>query len=125
MRKPIGKIRSAKSAKRIRRKLFIRKKVNGSSERPRVCVTKSNKNIFVQVVNDQEGKTLFSVQTFGKNGVKGATCNKEGAKLVGAAVADKLKDGNFTNAVFDRAGNKYHGVVAAVAEAIRENGIQL
>jgi len=124
MRKPNGKIKSESARKRMRRKLAIRKLVNGSSDRPRVCITKSNKNLFVQVVNDEDSKTLFSVQTFGKNAVA-AKANKEGAKVVGTKIAEQLKGQNISKVVFDRSGNKYHGVVAAVAESIRENGIQV
>ena len=124
MRKPNGKIRSESERKRVRRKLAIRKNVNGDAERPRICVTKTNKNLFVQVVNDADSKTLFSVQTFGKNAV-GAKANKEGAKAVGEKVAEGLKGKNISRAVFDRGGNKYHGVVAAIADAIRENGVQV
>lgn len=124
MRKPIGKVKSESGRKQLRRKLSIRKKVNGDAERPRVCVTKTNKNLFVQVVNDADSKTLFSVQTFGKNSV-GGTANKEGAKAVGAAVAEKLKGQNITKVVFDRSGNQYHGVIAALADSIRENGVQV
>ena len=125
MRKQIGKIRSAEEARRERRRLKIRKTVIGTEVRPRVCVSKSNKNIFVQVINDSNGKTLFSVQTFGKNGVKGAKANVEGGKLVGANVAEGLKSKNIESVVFDRSGHKYAGVIAAVADGIRENGIRV
>lgn len=124
MRKPNGKIKSESCRKQLRRKLSIRKKVNGDAERPRVCVTKSNKNLFVQVVDDESNKTLFSVQTFGKNAVA-ASSNKEGAKVVGSMVAEKLKSQNITKVVFDRSGNQYHGVVATLADSIRENGVQV
>jgi large subunit ribosomal protein L18 len=124
MRKPNGKISNPSLRKRMRRKLSIRKKVNGSSERPRVCVTKTNKNLFVQVIDDESQKTLFSVQTFGKAKVD-AGVNKEGAKVVGQKVAEGLKGKNITTAVFDRSGNKYHGVIAVLADSIRENGIQV
>lgn len=124
MRKPNGKIRSESGRKQLRRKLSIRKKVNGDAERPRVCVTKTNKNLFVQVVNDSESKTLFSVQTFGKNSI-GGKANKEGAKAVGAAIAEKLKGQSISKVVFDRSGNQYHGVIAALADSIRENGVQV
>lgn len=125
MRKPFGKIVNESDARKLRRKLSIRKKVNGSAERPRVCVTRSNKHINVQIVDDEAGKTLFSVATFGKNGVAGAKKNKDGAKQVGAKVAEGLKTRNIETAVFDRAGLRYHGVVAALADGIRENGIKL
>lgn len=124
MRKPNGKLKSESGRKRLRRKLSIRKKVSGVASVPRVCVTKSSKNLFVQVIDDEESKTLFSVQTFGKNAVD-AKANVEGAKLVGAKVAEGLKSKDISKAVFDRAGYKYHGVVAALADSIRENGIQV
>jgi large subunit ribosomal protein L18 len=124
MRKPNGKVKSESQRKRLRRKLSIRKKISGDSERPRVCITKSSKNLFVQVVNDDESQTLFSVQTFGKKAVE-AKANKDGAKLVGAKVAEELKGKNISKIVFDRSGYKYHGVIAALADSIRENGIQV
>lgn len=124
MRKTLKKIKSPTKAKELRRKLSIRKKIIGTADRPRVCATKTNKNLFVQVVNDTDGKTLFSVQTFGKNKVADGV-NVESAKKVGSAVAEKLKANNVANVVFDRNGKKYTGVVAALADAIRENGVQL
>lgn len=124
MRKPNGKLKSESGRKRLRRKLSIRKTIIGDAERPRVCVTKSSKNLFVQVINDEENKTLFSVQTFGKNAVEGKA-NKDGAKAVGAKVAEDLKGKNISKAVFDRSGYKYHGVIASLADSIRENGIQV
>ncbi len=124
MRKPNGKIKNASFGRRLRRKLSIRKQVIGSADRPRVCITKSNKNLFVQVIDDAESKTLFSVQTFGKNAVD-AKVNKDGAKAVGAKVAEQLKGKSIERVVFDRSGYKYHGVVAALADSIRENGIQV
>lgn len=124
IRKKYGKIKDASKAKVIRRKLSLRKKVEGSAERPRVCATKSNANIYVQVIDDTTGKTLVSVQTFGKNAVaKGSS--KESAKTVGAEVAKKLKEKNITKAVFDRNGRLYTGVVATLADSIREGGIQI
>lgn len=124
MRKPNGKVKNASAERRLRRKLSIRKQIVGSTERPRVCITKSNKNIFVQVIDDSVSKTLFSVQTFGKSAVD-AKANKDGAKVVGAKVAEQLKGKNIERVVFDRSGYKYHGVVAALADSIRENGIQV
>lgn len=124
MRKPNGKLKSESQRKRLRRKLSIRKTINGSAERPRVCVTKSSKNLFVQVVNDEESKTIFSVQTFGKNAVD-AKATKDGAKVVGAKIAEGLKEKNISKIVFDRSGYKYHGVIAALADSIRENGVQV
>ena len=124
MRKQIKKIKNSSKAKEHRRKLSIRKKVIGSTERPRICATKTNQNLFVQVIDDVEGKTLFSVQTFGKNAI-GKTANAESAKTVGIEVAKKLSDKNIKNAVFDRNGKKYTGVIAALADSIRDGGIQI
>lgn len=125
MRKQIGKIKNSSLAKRYRRKLKIRKTVIGSTERPRICVAKTNKNIFVQAIDDSAHKTLFSVQTFGKNAVAGARGNREGAKLLGAKVAENLKANKIETAVFDRAGHSYHGVLSALVEGIRENGVSI
>lgn len=125
MRKPIGKVKNAKMARKLRRKLNIRKRVMGTADRPRVCVTKSNKNIRVQVVNDLEDHVLFSVQTFGKGAVAAAKANKEGAKLIGAEVASKLKEKNIDVVVFDRNGNTYASLIGSLADSIRENGIKL
>lgn len=124
MRKQLKKIKNASKAKIYRRKLSIRNNISGTAERPRICATKTNKNLFVQVIDDTQSKTLFSVQTFGKNAVQGAS-NAEGAKVVGAAVAKKMAEKNITKAVFDRNGRKYTGVVATLADSIREAGIQI
>ena len=124
MRKSLKTIKNASKAKEARRKLSIRKKVIGTADRPRICATKTNSNIFVQVVNDTDSKTIFSVQTFGKNAV-GKTSNVESAKAVGAEVAKKLQENKITKAVFDRNGKKYTGVVANLADSIREAGIQI
>lgn len=124
IRKSYRKIKNAKLAKATRRKLSIRKKVSGTNERPRVCATRTNKHIRVQVIDDAAGKTLFSVQTFGKNKV-GSNSNKESAAEVGKAVGTKLGELNLKNAVFDRNGNQYAKVVSAIADGIRETGIQI
>ena len=125
MRKQIGKIKNSSLAKRYRRKLKIRKTVIGSTERPRICVGKTNKNIFVQAIDDSTHKTIFSVQTFGKNAVAGSANTKEGAKVLGAKLAEDLKAKKIEKAVFDRAGYKFHGVLAALVEGIKENGVSI
>lgn len=124
MRKVLGKIKNPSKEKEFRRKLSIRKKVIGTTERPRICATKTNKHLFVQVVDDATNKTLFSVQTFGKNAV-GKGANAEGAKAVGIQVAKLMSDKNIKNAVFDRNGKKYTGVILTLADAIREGGVQI
>ena len=124
MRKPIGKQKNAVKANVLRRKLAIRKKLNGNSERPRLCISKSNKNVFIQAVDDASNVTLFSIQTFGKNSsFKGV--NMKNAKEVGEKVASELQDRKISSAIYDRNGRKYTGILAAVAEGIRSKGIQL
>jgi len=125
MRKPKGKIRNPSLAKRVRRKLAIRKRVEGTSEKPRLCVTRSNKHLRVQVVDDISERTLFSLQTYGKNAVPGAKANKDGAKLLGQEMAKKLKEKKFTEVVFDRSGFKFAGVLKSLADAIKENGVRV
>lgn len=123
MRKIIAKIQDKTKAMEYRRRLSIRKKVEGTTERPRVCVSKTNKHLRVQAVDDVLSRTLFSVQTYGKN--KAADqCNAEGAKKVGAAVANELKKAKISHIVFDRSGKQYTGVIKVLADSIRESGIQ-
>lgn len=124
MRKKLGKILNESDKKRERRRLSIRQKVNGSVERPRICAFRSNKHITVQVIDDVNGKTILTVQTYGKNKVD-ASNTIEGAKIVGSKVAEGLKSQKIEKAVFDRAGYRYHGVIAALVEGVRENGIQV
>ena len=124
MRKNTAKIKNQTKAKEYRRKLSIRKKVVGSAEAPRLCVTKTNKHLRVQAIDDVKSATLFSVQTYGK--AKAADhANAEGAKKVGAVIAATLKKNNLTKAVFDRSGKQYTGVIKTLADSIRENGIQI
>ena len=124
MRKPVGKVRSERRSKQQRRKLAIRKKVSGTPERPRVCAIKSNRHLVIQVIDDTSSKTIASVQTFGKKGIQGKV-NRDGAKVVGQEVAKKLQAQKITQAVFDRNGNVYTGVIAAVAEGLRQEGIKV
>jgi large subunit ribosomal protein L18 len=124
MRKNIAKIKNETKSKEYRRKLSIRKKVIGSAEAPRLCVTKSNKHLRVQAIDDVKSLTLFSVQTYGKEKVADHA-NADGAKKIGAVIASTLKKNNLAKAVFDRSGKQYTGVVKALADSIRENGIQI
>ena len=106
---------------RIRQR--IRRKVHGTSERPRLAVFKSLKHIYVQVIDDATGQTLVSVSTRQKTvDAKGA--NASSAKAVGAAIARAAKDKGVTRVVFDRGGYLYHGNIKALADAARENGLE-
>lgn len=108
---------------RIRRHARVRAKISGSSERPRVSVFRSNRHIFVQVIDDVSHKTLISgtVAGTGKSGRKGTKSAL--AKTIGGKVAQALKEKGITKVVFDAGGYAYHGRVKAVAEALREGGI--
>ena len=108
---------------RLQRQVRGRKKIAGTSERPRLVVTRSSKHISVQVVDDLVGKTLVSASTMEADlrTLEGDKTAK--AKKVGELVAERAKGAGIESVVFDRAGNKYHGRVAALADAAREGGL--
>ena len=110
---------------RSRRQNRIRKKVKGTPERPRLCVFRSNANIYAQVIDDIEGVTIASastVETDIKGGLK-ACGNMEAAKAVGAAVAKRTMEKGVKSVVFDRGGYIYHGRIKALADSAREAGL--
>ncbi|MEQ8460101.1 MAG: 50S ribosomal protein L18 [Sandaracinaceae bacterium] len=114
-----------KSDSRLRRKKRIRKKVNGTPERPRLSIFRTAKHIYAQVIDDVDGKTLATASTLSKD-VKGevSEANKtEAAKKVGAAIAKACKDKGIEKVVFDRNGFIYHGRIRALAEGAREAGL--
>ena len=108
-----------------RRHVRIRKRISGTDERPRLVVTRSNRQMVAQVVDDTKGVTLVSASTLQADfaGFKGT--KTEAAKKVGELIADKAKAAGITEVVFDRGGNKYTGRVAAVADGAREGGLAL
>ena len=108
---------------RTRRHIRVRRKISGTAERPRLCVYRSNTNLYVQVIDDVAGKTLVSASTLEKT-VKNKHSNKEAAKEVGTLIAKKALEKNITEVVFDRGGYIYHGVVKELAEAAREGGLK-
>ena len=110
---------------RVRRHRRVRKKVEGSAERPRLAVFRSNKHISAQVIDDRSGRTLAAASTTEADIRGGATSNKSAAAQVGRLVAERAKAAGVTKVVFDRGGNLYHGRVAAVADAAREAGLEL
>jgi large subunit ribosomal protein L18 len=118
-----GKHTSARTASRLRRQVRGRKKVNGTAERPRMVVTRSAKHISVQVVDDTVGKTLVSASTMEADLRSFEGDKSAKAKRVGELVAERAKSQGVASVVFDRAGNKYHGRVAALAEGAREGGL--
>ncbi len=118
-----GKHTAAKTASRARRQVRGRKKIHGSAERPRLIVTRSSRHVFVQVVDDLAGRTLASASTMEADlrTLDGDKTAK--AKKVGELVAERAKSAGVDSVVFDRAGNKYHGRVAALADGAREGGL--
>jgi large subunit ribosomal protein L18 len=110
---------------RLRRHRRVRKKVEGSAERPRLAVFRSNKHISAQVIDDRSGRTIAAASTTEADIKGGATGNKAAATKVGQLVAERAKAAGVTKVVFDRGGNLYHGRVAAVADAARDAGLEL
>ena len=107
---------------RKRRHTRVRKKVRGSAARPRMVVNRSTRHLFVQIVDDTQGRTLASASTMEAD-IRAAEGDKTAAaKLVGERVAQRAKDAGIEAVVFDRGGNKYHGRVAALADAARDSG---
>ena len=108
---------------RTRRHIRVRRKVSGTSERPRLCVYRSNTNLYVQIIDDIAGITLVSASTLDKE-IKTKYANKEAAKEVGALIAKRAIEKNIKTVVFDRGGYIYHGVVKELAEAARQGGLE-
>lgn len=108
-----------KLSRREKIKYRVRKKINGTEGRPRLCIFRSNSEIYAQIIDDVTGKTIASVSS-----TKGTGTKTEQAKTVGTAIAEKAKAANITTVVFDRNGFLYHGRVKALGDAARENGLQ-
>jgi len=107
---------------RQKRHMKVRNKISGTAERPRLCVFRSNQNVYTQIIDDTAGVTLVSASTLDKE-VKTKHANMEAAKEVGALIAKRALEKNIKEVVFDRGGYIYHGVVKEVAEAAREGGL--
>lgn len=114
-----------KRERRIRIKKRIRKTITGTSEKPRMSVFRSNKQMYVQLIDDLKGHTLVSVSSKSKDPAEKQEINKtEQAKLVGKLIAEKSLSQGISQVVFDRNGCLYHGRVKALAEAAREGGLK-
>jgi len=115
----------SKAAARIRRQVRGRKKISGTPERPRLVVSRSTRHLFVQVVDDTEGKTLACASTM-EGDLRSFDGDKTAkAKKVGELLAERAKAAGVEAVVFDRGGNKYHGRIAAIADGAREGGLSL
>lgn len=115
-----------KKLRRARRVIRVRKKVAGTAERPRLCVSRSNRNIFVQLIDDIAGKTLCSVSTLEKDAKAAGlgTGNCKAAAGVGKLLGERAKQAGIEHVCFDRRGYRYHGRIKALAEAAREAGLK-
>ncbi len=107
---------------RVKRHVRVREKIFGTSETPRLVVFRSNTNIYAQIINDEEGITLVSASSLENKEKNGS--NVEAAKLVGESLAKKAKKAGITKVVFDRGGYLYHGRVKALADALRDGGLE-
>lgn len=111
-----------RSELRLARHQRIRKKLAGTAERPRLAVFKSQKHVYAQIIDDRAGHTIAAASSTEK-GLE-ASDNIEGAKKVGAALAQRAKEKGIETVVFDRGGFQYHGVVASLADGAREGGLK-
>jgi|SRR5271169_4318003 large subunit ribosomal protein L18 len=109
---------------RIRIHTRIRRKVQGTVERPRLAVFRSVKHIYAQLIDDRAGHTLLSASSNEESGPRKSGGNVAGAKSVGKLIADRAKEKGITKVVFDRGGYLYHGRVKALADAAREAGLE-
>ena len=114
----------SKTDSRKKRHRSLRKRVNGTTERPRLAVFRSTRHIYAQVINDLDQKTLVSATDIEEALKTSKAPKKERAKLVGAAIAKKCLEKGIDKVVFDRAGYKYHGRVSALADGAREAGLK-
>jgi len=117
-----------KIERKNKRKKAIRKKMSGTAERPRLCVFKSNRNLYVQIIDDSDGKTICGVSTQGAEiaaKMKASTRkNQKFGEELGAAIAKAALGKGVKKVAFDRGGNLYHGVVKALADSARKNGLE-
>ncbi|MEW8955384.1 50S ribosomal protein L18 [Clostridium sp.] len=109
---------------RVRRHLRVRKKVSGTSARPRLSVYRSEKNIYAQIIDDVAGKTLVAASSLDKEFTNKVGSNKDAAKLVGEMVAKRAIENGIKDVVFDRGGYIYHGRIKELADGAREAGLQ-
>ena len=107
---------------RNKRHLRVRKRLSGTQERPRVSVFRSNKNIYLQLIDDSEGKTLASASSLKSDN---KSINKDLSKKLGIELGEKISKLGINKVVFDRGGYLYHGKVAAIADGIRQSGIEV
>jgi len=112
-----------KDRKRLKRKVHIRKKISGTSDRPRMTVSRSNRFMSIQIIDDTKGHTLVSASTLEKD-LRTIKANISGAGQLGELMGKRLLEKNIKSVVFDRNGYLYHGVIKAIADGTRKAGIE-
>ena len=118
---------TSRSEARLKRKSRVRKNVKGTPEKPRLSIFKSAKHIYAQIIDDSQAATLIDASSLSKDiqgQIQGKGGNKEGAVIVGQAIAERALKKGIKKVVFDRNGFLYHGRVKALADSARENGLQ-
>ncbi len=116
--------KESRNSMRVARHQRVRQTLKGTSATPRLCVFRSNKAIYAQIIDDETRTTLVSASSLDKSLKIKNGSNVEAAKVVGKSIAEKAKKAKITKVVFDRGGYLYHGRVAALADAARENGLE-
>lgn len=114
---------NSKNDKRLKRKIRIRKKITGTAERPRLCVFRSTKHIYAQIIDDTAGKTLVAASTVEKDFAKSGD-KKASANTIGKLVAQRALENGIKKIVFDRNGYIYHGRLKALSDGAREVGLE-
>lgn len=114
-----------RNAARLRRHRRVRKKVTGTPERPRLAVFRSNRHVYAQLIDDVSGQTLAAASTKEGGAAVSGNADAEAAKGVGRRLAERARGAGVESVVFDRAGYRYHGQIAAVADGARESGLRL
>jgi large subunit ribosomal protein L18 len=112
-----------KDRKRLKRKIHIRKYISGTAEKPRLSVTRSNRALYMQVIDDEKGRTLASASTLEKD-LREIKATVAGAAQLGEIMGKRLLEKNINTVVFDRNGYLYHGIVKAMADGARKAGVQ-
>ena len=115
---------TSRSAQRQRRQRRVRKKISGTTNRPRLSVFRPNRHISAQIIDDENGRTVGAASTSEADMRGVTTSNKEAATKVGQLLAERAQVAGVQSVVFDRGGNKYHGRVAALADAARDAGLK-
>ncbi len=117
---------AAKTVAKLRRHRRVRKRVTGSADRPRLCVSRSNANMYAQVIDDDTGATLVSASSIDKEikGSLGAGGTVEAATQIGELIAKRCRERGISAVVFDRGGNLFHGRVKSLADGARKGGLE-